>query len=98
MSVHAGSNIVCLTNILHTTYITHYHIHCPLRIAIRNLVATMECSTVAGAGDAVSRNKGGTELVASTRTNVRLKMLPEAIGRIFPSFLLKAVNLAEKNN
>ena len=64
MSVHALSNIVCLTNILYTTYITHYHIHSPLRIAIRALVATMECSTVAGAGDAASRNKGGTELAA----------------------------------
>ena len=64
MSVHALSNIVCLTNILHTTYITHYHIHSPLRIAIHTLVATMECSTVAGAGDVVSRNKGGAELAA----------------------------------
>ena len=53
-----------MTNILHTTYITHYHIHCPLHIAIGTLVATMECSTVAGAGDAVSRYKGGTELAA----------------------------------
>ena len=44
--------------------ITHYHIHTPLRIAIRTMVATMECSTVAGAGDAVGRNKGGTELAA----------------------------------
>ena len=64
MSVHAYSNIVCLTNILHTTYITRYLIHSPLGIAIRNLVATMECSTVAGAGDAARRNKGGTELAA----------------------------------
>ena len=38
--------------------------HSPHRIAIRSLVATMECSTVAVAGDAVSRNKGGTELAA----------------------------------
>ena len=38
--------------------------HSSHRIAIRNLFATMECSTVAGAGDAVSRNKGGTELAA----------------------------------
>ena len=64
MSVHASSNIVCLTNILHTTNITHYHIHSSLRIAIRTLVTTMECSTVAVAGEAASRNKGGTELAA----------------------------------
>ena len=43
---------------------THYHIHSPLRIAIRTMVATMEFPTVAGARDAVSRNKGGTELAA----------------------------------
>ena len=42
--------------------------HSPLRIAIRTLVATMECSIVAGAGDAASRNKGGTELAAIALT------------------------------
>ena len=47
----------------HIAYHIH-HIHIPLRIAICTLVATMECSTVAGAGDAVSRNNGGTELAA----------------------------------
>ena len=45
-------------------YITHYHIHSQLRIAIRTLVATMECSNVAGAGDAARRYKGGTDLAA----------------------------------
>ena len=49
---------------MHTTYITYYHIHSPLRIEIRTLVATMECPTVAGAGDTAIRNKGGTELAA----------------------------------
>ena len=62
MCVHMQSDIVCLTNILHNTYITHYHIHSPLRIAIRTLVATMECSTVANAGDTVNRKNGSTEL------------------------------------
>ena len=49
---------------IHSIFNEHSHIHSPLRIAIRTLVATMECSTVAGAGDAVSRNNGGTELAA----------------------------------
>ena len=35
-----------------------------LRIAIRTLVATIECSTIAGAGDAARRNKGGTDVAA----------------------------------
>ena len=47
----------------HIAYHIH-HIHSQLRIAIRTLVATMESSTVAGAGCAASRNKGGTELAA----------------------------------
>ena len=62
MSVHAWSNIVCLTNIFHPTYISYCHIHCSLHIAICTLVATMECSTVAGAGKGVGWTKGGAEL------------------------------------
>ena len=62
MPVHAWSNIVCLTDILHTTYITHYHTHGQLRIVNLIFVATMECSTVAGACAALRRN--GTELAA----------------------------------
>ena len=62
MSVHSCSNIDCLTNILHTTYITHHGIDRPLLIAIITLVATMEFSIVDGAGNAVIRIKGGTVL------------------------------------
>ena len=60
MSVHAWCKIVSLSNILHNSYITHYHIHCPLRFEIRIMVTTIECSSVAGACDAACCNKGGT--------------------------------------
>ena len=99
MSVHAWSNIACLTNILHNTYITHYHMHNPLRIEIRTLVATMECSTVAGAGDAVSRNKGGTELAAIALAWFTLDDLFLRLLKVGPTYLLrKDFWLGEQNN
>ena len=49
---------------LHTTYIAHNHINSSHPNAIRTMVMAMECSTVAGGGNTVSRNKGSTELAA----------------------------------
>ena len=88
-----------MTNILHTTYITHYHILSPLRIAIRTLVATMKCSTVAGSGDTVSRNNGGIELAAIALAWFTLDDLFQRLLKFGPTYLLRKVfRLGEQNN
>ena len=59
----------------------------------------MECSTVAGAGDAASRNKGGTELAAVALAWFALDGFFLRLLKFGPTYLLrKAFWLGERNN
>ena len=53
---------------MYTTYITHYRIRSPHRIAIRTLITTIVSSIFAYAGDTVGIDKDGTELAAIALT------------------------------
>ena len=59
----------------------------------------MECSTVAGAGDAVSRNKGGSELAAIVMTWFTLDDFFLMVLMSSSTYVLtKSIGLAELHN
>ena len=87
---------MCATDILHTTYVTHGHIHSLLRCGISILVATLECSIVAASGAAVSRIKGATELAAFASTWFTLCDFFLSLFRLYPTQVLtKVLGLVE---
>ena len=80
-------------------YHTHHHIHCQLLIAMRTLVATMECSTVAGAGVAVSRNKGWYIAASDCLGMVYSGWLHSDAPEVWPDIIVEKVYwLGERNN
>ena len=70
-----------------------------LRIAIRTVVATMECTTVAGNGDADSRNKDSKELAAIVLAWFTIDGFYLRLHKFVPTKLLRKIFwLGERNN
>ena len=99
ISVHAWYSIVCLTNILHSTYVALCLICRPVYFSIRTVFATMECSALAGVIEAVKRINVGSELTAIAMSWLTLDdffLRPLKLGPTHVS--TKLLGLRDQNN